>query len=34
MNEIWHKKRKMNEDDIEELIGVVKESKERTKSEV
>ena len=34
MDEIWHKKRKMNEDDIEELIGVVKERKERTKSKV
>ena len=34
MDEIWHKKRKMNEDDMEELIGVVKESKERTKSKV
>ena len=31
---IYHKKRKMNEDDIEELIGVVKERKDRTKSKV
>ena len=31
---ICHKKRKMNEDDIEELIGVVKERKDRTKSKV
>ena len=34
MGEIWHKKRKMNEDDIEELSGMVKERKERTKSKV
>ena len=35
MHEIWHKKRKMNEDDIEELISVViKERKEITKSKV
>ena len=32
MDDIWCKRRKMNEDDIEELIGVVKERKERTKS--
>ena len=31
---ICHKKRKMNEDDIEELIGVAKERKDRTKSKV
>ena len=41
MDKIWRKKRKVNEDDIEELIGVtvpdadalcpVKERKERTK---
>ena len=31
---IRHKKRKMNEDDIEELIGVAKERKERTNSKV
>ena len=24
-NEVWYKKRKMNEDDIEELIGGIKE---------
>ena len=34
MDDIWCKRRKMNEDDIEELIGVVKERKERTKSKV
>ena len=34
MDEIWHKKRKMNEDDMEELIGVVKERRKRTKSKV
>ena len=44
MDEIYRKKRKMNEDDIEELIGVIvsaaaalcqiKERKERTKSKV
>ena len=34
MDEIWYKKRKINEDDIEELIGMVKERKERTKSKV
>ena len=28
MDEIWQKKRKMNENDIEKLIGVVKERKE------
>ena len=32
MDEIWCKKRKMNEDDIEELTGVVNERKDRTKS--
>ena len=42
MDEIWRKKKKINEDDIEELIGVivpaavalcqVKERKKRTKS--
>ena len=32
MDEIWCKKRKMNEDDKEELTRVVKERKERTKS--
>ena len=31
---ICHKNRKMNKDDIEKLIGVVKERKERTKSKV
>ena len=31
MDDIWCKRRKMNEGDIEELIGVVKERKERTK---
>ena len=25
MGEVWYKKRKINEDDIEEFIGVVKE---------
>ena len=30
--EISHKKRKINEDDIEELVSVVKERKDRTKS--
>ena len=44
MDEIYRKKRKMNEDDIEELIGVIvsataalcqiKERKEKTKSKV
>ena len=34
MKWIWHKKRKMNEDDMEELIGVVKERRKRTKSKV
>ena len=44
MDEIYRKKRKMNENDIEELIGVtvsaaaalcqIKERKERTKSKV
>ena len=44
MDEIWRKKRKMNEHDMEELIAVivpaavalcqVKERKERTKSKV
>ena len=34
MDEIWHKKNKMNEDVIEELICVVKERKNRTKSKV
>ena len=31
MKWIWHKKRKLNEDDIEELIGVVKERKRELK---
>ena len=34
MDEIWRKKRKMNEDDIKEVIGVVKEMKKRTKRKV
>ena len=32
MDEVWRKRRKMNENDIEELMGVVKEIKERIKS--
>ena len=31
MKWIWHKKRKLNEDDIEELIVVVKERKRELK---
>ena len=31
MKWVWHKKRKLNEDDIEELIGVVKERKRELK---
>ena len=34
MDDVWPKKRKINEDDIKEFIGVVKERKERTKGKV
>ena len=44
MDEMWYKEKKMNEDDIEEFIGVivsvvaalfkVKEKKEKTKSKL
>lgn len=44
MDEMWYKEKKMNEDDIEEFIGIivsavaalfkVKEKKEKTKSKL